>query len=40
MMIKECNKLIQQKHIRTKQKNLICKKEKDKCDNIIKQYKK
>ena len=38
MMIKECNQLIQDRHMLMEQVK-ICKKEKIKCNNIMKQYK-
>ena len=41
IMIKECNELIRQKHMRNgSSKDLVSNKEKIKCNNIIKQYKK
>ena len=40
MMIKECNQLIRQRHMHIEMnKNLICKTEEIKRNNIIKQYK-
>ena len=39
MMIKKCNQLIWQKHAHGMNKDLVCKKEEIKCNNIIKQYK-
>ena len=39
MIIKEYNQVIWQKHANETSKDLVCKKEQIKCNNIIKQYK-
>ena len=40
MMIKECNQLIRfEKYASGMNKDLVCKKDEIKCNNIIKQYK-
>ena len=39
MMIKEYNQLIHWKYAYVARRDLVCKKEKIKCNNIMKQYK-
>ena len=39
MMIRECNQLIQQKHAYETGRDLVSKKEENKCDKKIKRYK-